>query len=135
MSEEKETTSTEAPVGTSAPAGGKDPHRDAEREKESSQEDGGQPIKQPEEETNQGAGDQDQSQDAPSGDQSQAGPTAEEQASADNADQQAAKADYKVLQGVEFPRGTAHEVGAVIQLTEEEAAGFAEGLIEKVVTE
>lgn len=39
---------------------------------------------------------------------------------------------YKVLQGVEFPRGTAHEAGAVLQLTADEAATFAPGLIEKV---
>jgi len=42
------------------------------------------------------------------------------------------KSAFKVLEGVEYPAGTAHEIGAVIELTEKEASEFAEGLIEKV---
>ena len=46
------------------------------------------------------------------------------------------KREYVVLEnelegGVEFPRGTVHEPGAVISLTDSEAASFAEGLIER----
>ena len=55
-----------------------------------------------------------------------------EETTEDAVEETIAKVDYRVLSGLEFPRGTAHVVGAVIQLTEEEAAGFAEGLIEKV---
>ena len=39
---------------------------------------------------------------------------------------------YEVLQGVEFPQGTPHEVGAILDLTADDAAGFAEGLIKAV---
>ena len=42
------------------------------------------------------------------------------------------KSDYKVLSGVDFPRNVPHAEGDIIQLTEEEAAGFVAGLIEKV---
>ena len=126
MSEEKETTSTEAPVGTSAPAGGKDPHRDAERAKESSEGDQGQPIKQPED---QGAGDQNEQT-----------PTPEEQASADDADATKAEADaataptpeeqaeldsmvdYVVKEGDNFPNlpdGTPVNVGDTVKLAKD----------------
>ena len=47
----------------------------------------------------------------------------------------AVKAQYKVLSGLEFPRGTVHEVVAMLELTEVEAGNFAEGLLEKVVDE
>lgn len=40
--------------------------------------------------------------------------------------------DYKVLQGLEYPRGTVHEVGAILSLTSAQAKKFADGLIEKV---
>jgi hypothetical protein len=42
------------------------------------------------------------------------------------------KEQFKVLQGVEFPKGTPHEEGAVLVLSAEEAATFVEGLIEKI---
>lgn len=42
------------------------------------------------------------------------------------------KLQFKVLQSLEYPQGTAHEVDAVIKLTQVEADGFAEGLIELV---
>lgn len=71
---------------------------------------------------------------------------AEEKAAEDKAaaDAEAAKTDqsvtgertaFKVIAGVEFPKGTAHEVGTILKLTADEAAGFAEGLIEAVVEE
>jgi len=44
------------------------------------------------------------------------------------------KSEYTVIKGVEFPRGTAHDAGSVIELTEAAAASFADGLIEKVET-
>jgi len=44
------------------------------------------------------------------------------------------KSEYTVIKGVEFPRGTVHEAGSVIELTEAAAASFADGLIEKVET-
>ena len=47
-------------------------------------------------------------------------------------DDQPVKSEYTVLQGLEYPQGTAHEVGAVLELTEVEAATFADGLLEKV---
>jgi len=43
-----------------------------------------------------------------------------------------ARAEYKVLTGVEYPRGTAHEAGKILSLTDQEAGEFAPGLIEKV---
>lgn len=45
---------------------------------------------------------------------------------------EAGKGQYKVLKGVEFPKGTPHEEGTVLELSDEEASGFAEGLIEKI---
>jgi len=45
------------------------------------------------------------------------------------------KSKYKVLQDLEYPEGASHEVGAILELTEEETAGFAEGTIEKVEDE
>ena len=42
------------------------------------------------------------------------------------------KYPYKVLQGIEFPRGKVHEKDSILKLTNKEAEGFAEGLIEKV---
>ncbi|MCP6719737.1 MAG: hypothetical protein KJI72_00205 [Patescibacteria group bacterium] len=42
------------------------------------------------------------------------------------------KSQYKVLKELEYPEGTAHEEGAVLELTDEEAGKFAEGSIEKV---
>ncbi len=42
------------------------------------------------------------------------------------------KSKYKVLRGLEYPRGTVHEVDAELELTEDEANGFAVGSIEKV---
>lgn len=48
---------------------------------------------------------------------------------------EAPKSQYKVLQGLEHPKGTAHEVDAILELTDEEASEFAEGLIEKVEAE
>ena len=39
------------------------------------------------------------------------------------------KRPYLVLKGVEFPRGTVREEGTFLGLTDEEATGFAEGLI------
>ena len=41
------------------------------------------------------------------------------------------KGKYKVLKGLEFPRGLVHEVGAILELTVDQAKGFAEGLISK----
>jgi len=43
-----------------------------------------------------------------------------------------ARAEYKVLTGVEYPRGTAHEAVKILSLTDQEAGEFAPGLIEKV---
>ena len=42
------------------------------------------------------------------------------------------KSKYKVLKGLEYPRGKVHEKDAVLELTDEEAKGFANGLIEEV---
>lgn len=42
------------------------------------------------------------------------------------------KLEYKVLKGLEFPRGTVHKVDEVLELTDEEASKFAKGLIKKV---
>lgn len=39
---------------------------------------------------------------------------------------------YKVVQGLEYPRGIVHEIGSIIELTDEEVAGFDPNLIEKV---
>lgn len=39
---------------------------------------------------------------------------------------------YRVLKGVEYPRGTVHKVGDVLNLTSEQAGLFAEGLVERV---
>ena len=41
------------------------------------------------------------------------------------------KEKYTGLQGVEFPKGTPHKKGAVLELTTKEAESFADGLIEK----
>lgn len=40
---------------------------------------------------------------------------------------------YEVLQAVEFPQGTAHAVGAILDLTAQEAGSFAEGFLKLVV--
>ena len=50
----------------------------------------------------------------------------------DNENNEPVKSQYKVLQGLEYPQGTVHEVDAVLELTDEEASNFAEGLIAKV---
>ena len=42
------------------------------------------------------------------------------------------KAQYKVLKGLEYPRGTVHKVDDVLELSDEEATKFGDGLIEKV---
>lgn len=44
----------------------------------------------------------------------------------------AEKSEYKVLRGVEFPRGTVHKEESIIELTDAAAESFAEGIIEKV---
>jgi hypothetical protein len=120
MSEEnQEQKGTETPVtGTSTPAGGKDPHRDAEREKQSSEGDQGQPVAQPasgdaekqaqeagndapetktEDTTDTSNQDANASQDAnkapEGGDQSVTGPTPEQQAELD------AMVDYTIQEG------------------------------------
>lgn len=41
------------------------------------------------------------------------------------------KNEYKVLKGVEFPKGTPHKEGDIIKLTDKEAESFVEGLIKK----
>lgn len=58
--------------------------------------------------------------------------TNDEEESTETDETEVTKSQYKVVSGVEFPRGTAHEAGTVLELTDEEAAGFAEGLIVKV---
>lgn len=50
----------------------------------------------------------------------------------DEKEQTEVKTKYKVLKGVEFPRGTVHKVGEVIELTEEQSAKFTDGLIERL---
>ena len=42
------------------------------------------------------------------------------------------KAQYKVLKGLEYPKGTVHKIDDVLELSDEEATKFGEGLIEKV---
>ena len=42
---------------------------------------------------------------------------------------------YKVLKGLEFPKGKVHKVGDVIELTGEQVGKFQEGLIEEVEDE
>lgn len=42
------------------------------------------------------------------------------------------KEKYKVIKGVEYPKGTVRKVGDVLELEEKEATDFAPGLIEKV---
>lgn len=54
----------------------------------------------------------------------------DDEANKDNDD--APKSQYKVLQELEYPKGTVHKVDAVLELTDEEAGKFGEGLIEKV---
>ena len=49
-------------------------------------------------------------------------------------DEGVTKLSYKVLKNVEYPRGTVHKVGAILELTAEEVDKFAEGLIEKIET-
>ena len=44
------------------------------------------------------------------------------------------KSEYKILKGLEYPRGTVHNIDDVIELTDEQASKFAEGLIEKTET-
>ena len=39
---------------------------------------------------------------------------------------------YKVLEGLEYPKGTPHKEGDILKLTEEQAGEFEEGLIELV---
>lgn len=58
----------------------------------------------------------------------------------DATDDELPKKQYKVLPGelgggVEYPRGTVHEPGSILELTDEEASLFADGLIEPVETE
>ncbi len=43
------------------------------------------------------------------------------------------KLKYKVLKGVEYPKGTVHKVDSVLELTETQAEKFGEGIIEKVL--
>lgn len=45
------------------------------------------------------------------------------------------KSEYRVLRGIEYPKGTVHKVGDVLMLTSEQAGLFAEGLIEPVGAE
>ena len=66
--------------------------------------------------------------DSTEGDSTEGGDNSE----GDQSEGDAEKSEYKVLQSVEFPQGTPHEVDAILELTDEEAAGFAEGMIEKV---
>ena len=44
------------------------------------------------------------------------------------------KSEYKILKGLEYPKGTVHNIDDVIELTDEQAGKFAEGLIEKTET-
>ena len=44
------------------------------------------------------------------------------------------KSEYKILKGLEYPKGTVHNIDDVIELTDEQASKFAEGLIEKTET-
>jgi len=45
------------------------------------------------------------------------------------------KSEYKVLKGLEYPRGTVHNIDDVIELTDEQASKFSEGLIEEIEKE
>jgi hypothetical protein len=107
MSEEnQEQRGTETPVtGTSTPAGGNDPHRDAERAKQSSEDDQGQPVAQtasdaPEEQAEDAKNDAPETKTEDTTDTSnqdanasQEAPTDADQASADEADATQAEAD------------------------------------------
>ena len=42
------------------------------------------------------------------------------------------KSEYKILKGLEYPKGTVHNIDDVIELTDEQASKFADGLIEKI---
>ena len=44
------------------------------------------------------------------------------------------KSEYKILKGLEYPKGTVHNIDDVIELTDEQASKFKEGLIEKTET-
>ena len=44
------------------------------------------------------------------------------------------KSEYKILKGLEYPRGTVHNIDDVIELTDEQASKFADGLIERIET-
>lgn len=59
-------------------------------------------------------------------------PGAENETTGDDKEGTDEKLQFKVLQGLEFPKGTPHEVDAILELTQVEADGFAEGLIELV---
>lgn len=59
-------------------------------------------------------------------------PGAENQSTEDDKENADEKSKFTVLQNLEFPKGTTQDVGAVIELTQVEADGFAEGLIELV---
>ena len=50
----------------------------------------------------------------------------------DKKEKEAEELKYEVLKPIEYPRGTAHKVGAVLELTEQEAGKFKTGLIKKV---
>lgn len=47
-------------------------------------------------------------------------------------DDEPVKSKFKVLKALEYPRGTAHKVDSIIELTDEEVGKFAKGLIEEV---
>lgn len=81
-------------------------------------------------------GDEGQNTEAPEAD----APAKPEEDATDATDDELPKKQYKVLEnelggGVEYPRGTAHEPGTILELTDEDASLFAPGLIEPVENE
>ena len=42
------------------------------------------------------------------------------------------KSEYKILKGLEYPKGTVHNIDDVVELTDEQASKFKKGLIEKI---
>ncbi len=70
--------------------------------------------------------------DAPKENKSEESQDNKEKTDNDGQGSEIVKKQYRVIRGVEFPHGTPHKEGSLIDLTDEEAAKFAEGLIEAV---